>query len=73
MLTDYKPDGYTKKTGPAPCNQSELIEPLGGTCPTCGQKLPKKKVCPKCGSGNVSVFDADDDFCLTCKTRFNGT
>lgn len=53
--------------------QSELIEALGGTCPTCGQHLPKKKVCPKCGSENVMMFDADEDFCLTCKERFNGT
>lgn len=31
MLTDYKADGYIKKTGPTPCNQSDLIEPLGAT------------------------------------------
>lgn len=55
-----------------PCNQSELIEPLGGTCSACGQKVPKKKVCTKCGSERVEVFDADEDWCLTCKTRFNG-
>lgn len=54
-------------------SQSELIKALGGTCPTCGQKLSKKKVCPKCGSANVVMFDADEDFCLTCKERFNGT
>lgn len=71
--TILKAEKTTTSDKTTPSSQSEFIKALGGTCPTCGQRVPKKKACPKCGSERVEMFDADEDFCLTCKTRFNGT
>jgi hypothetical protein len=31
-----------------------------------------RRVCPKCGSTSVIMFDADEDWCTQCKARFPG-
>jgi hypothetical protein len=31
-----------------------------------------QRICPKCGSTSVVTFDADEDWCTQCKSRFPG-